>query len=139
MGNGPSVHLTWKELGCKDGTPYPKKFILDGRVFKLAAVFEDIRGIWNKPITIHSAYRTPEYNKKIGGARNSQHVQGRALDLAPPKGIKLDDFYNKIKSNASEFGIHGLGKYTTFVHVDIRPVDRLVVWYGNGVKDSATA
>lgn len=137
--NGPSSHLTWKELACKNGVEYPRKFILDGRIFKLAAVFEDIRALYGKPITIHSAYRTPEYNKKIGGARNSQHVQGRALDLAPPKGISLEKFYNDIKANVEDFGIHGLGKYPTFVHVDIRPTDKLIVWFGNGAKDSITA
>ena len=78
LANGPSEHLSWKELACKDGTPYPEKFKLDGRVFQLALVFEDIRSIWNKPIVIHSAYRSPEHNRKIGGARNSQHVEGRA-------------------------------------------------------------
>lgn len=138
-GTGPSKHLTWKELACKNGIAYPNRFILDGRVFKLAAVFEDIRGLWGKPITIHSAYRTPEYNKKIGGARASQHMQGRALDLAPPEGVTLNQFYDAIKANVNEFGIRGLGKYKTFVHVDIRPSDRLVVWFGSGSKDSQTA
>lgn len=136
VSKGPSQNLTWKELACKDGTPYPDKFILDGRIFKLAAIFEDIRHIWGKPITILSAFRTPAHNKKVGGARNSQHLHGRALDLAPPKGIKLDDFYEAIKKNVDHFGITGIGKYKTFVHVDIRPTDKLVVWRGNGVKDS---
>src|SRR5690606_9510833 len=78
---GPSQHLSWKELACKDGTPYPDEFKLDGRVFQLAAVFEDIRRVCgNKPIRINSAYRSPAHNKKIGGARNSQHLHGRALD-----------------------------------------------------------
>lgn len=135
---GPSKHLTWKELACKNGIAYPQKFILDGRIFKVALMFEDIRAIWGKPILIHSAYRTPEYNKKIGGARLSQHCQGRALDLAPPQGVTINQFYDAIKRNTSEFGIRGIGKYKTFVHVDIRPSDRLVVWFGNGVKDSGT-
>lgn len=138
VNSGPSQHLTWKELACKDGTPYPDKFILDGRIFKLAAVFEDIRHLWGKPITILSAYRSPTHNKKVGGARNSQHMQGRALDLAPPKGVKIGDFYETIKNNADKFGITGIGKYKTFVHVDVRPTDKLIVWRGTGVKDSAS-
>jgi len=136
---GPSEHLTWAELACKDKvkTSYPEQFILDGRVFKLALMFEDIRALWQKPIIIHSAYRTPAHNKAVGGAKNSQHVQGRALDLAPPQGVKLDTFYAAIKRNTDDFGIHGIGKYLTFVHVDIRPTDKLIVWRGNGVKDSS--
>lgn len=136
LDKGPSLHLKWDELACKDGTPYPQKFILDGRIFRLASMFEDIRMVWNKPIEILSAYRTESHNKKVGGARNSQHLLGRALDLRPPKGIKIDDFYTQIKMNVDDFGIHGLGKYPTFVHVDFRPINKLVVWRGNGVKDS---
>lgn len=137
LDKGPSKNIKWAELACKDGTPYPQRFILDGRIFKLALVFEDIRQIWNKPITILSAYRTTKHNKAIGGAVNSQHLQGRALDLRPPLGISIKQFYDTIKLNSSDFGIHGLGKYKTFVHVDIRPVDRLVTWSGTGVKDSS--
>lgn len=131
----PSEHLSWEELACKDGTEYPIKW-RDTRAIKLAGVFEDIRAIWNKPITIDSAYRSPEHNKAIGGARSSQHMDGRALDLCPPKGIKLSDFYKQIREHASEFGIKGLGLYKTFVHVDIRSSDRLVTWSGSGAKDS---
>ena len=137
--NGPSSHLSWKELACKDGTPYPDEFIKDGRVFTLALVFEDIRSLCgDKPIRVLSAYRTPEHNRKVGGARNSQHVLGRALDLAPPKNFNVDEFYKLIRANTEDFGIQGLGKYKTFVHVDIRPTTRLVVWSGTGVKDAGT-
>lgn len=135
---GPSDHLSWVELACKDGTPYPDEFRTDGRAFRLATVFEGIRVIWNKPLVINSAYRTPEWNQKIGGARNSQHVLGRALDIQPPTGVSLREFYNVIRQSADMLGIHGLGLYKTFVHVDIRPTSRLVVWSGNGIKDSGT-
>jgi len=136
--NGPSEHLTWKELACKDGTAYPDKFVLDGRANRLAMVFEDIRRLYGKPITILSAYRTPSWNKKIGGAKASQHLEGRALDLRPPKGILLTKFYNDIKTRTGQFGIRGLGLYNTFVHVDIRPTTKLVVWSGSSAKDSGT-
>lgn len=138
MPKGPSTHLTWEELACKDGTPYPTKFIVEGRAAQLSMMFEDIRSLYDKPITILSAYRTPAWNKHVGGARNSQHVEGRALDLRPPKGVKLQKFYNDIRANVKEFGIHGIGLYPTFVHVDIRPTKTLAVWSGNGVKDSRT-
>lgn len=138
--NGPSRHLSWKELACKDGTPYPKEFVRDGRVAQLADTFEHIRHLCgDKPIKVLSAYRTPTWNRKIGGAPKSQHLEGRALDLRPPQGLSVLQFYNLIRSNSKEFGIHGMGLYKTFVHVDIRPTDRLAVWYGTGVKDAANA
>lgn len=133
---GPSEHLSFHELACKDGTPYPKQFITDGRVFRLAEVFENIRRIYGKPITILSAYRTPEHNRRVGGARNSMHVQGRALDLKPPLGVSVNKFYDDIRKCVDDFGIRGIGKYKTFVHIDIRPTLKLAVWSGSGVKDS---
>lgn len=133
---GPSPHLSWKELSCRDGTPYPNEFRVDGRALQLARVFENIRSLYDEPITIISAYRTPEWNKKIGGAQYSQHLYGRALDLTPPEGITINKFYNDIRLNVDLFGINGLGKYLSFVHVDIRLTSNLVVWKGFGVKDS---
>jgi len=43
-----------------------------------------VRAIDNKfgNVNIHSGYRTPDYNKKIGGAENSQHIYGKAIDIS---------------------------------------------------------
>jgi hypothetical protein len=38
------------------------------------------RAVGVKPV-ITSSYRTPEENASVGGSANSQHLQGRALDL----------------------------------------------------------
>lgn len=139
--NGPSRHLTWDELACKDGTPYPKAFILDGRAARLAAVFEIIRqACGNRPIPILSAYRSPAYNRAIGGARHSQHVEGRALDLRPPAGWTVDRFYAVIVGLAQGDvpDVRGIGKYRTFVHVDIRPTTLLARWNGGDATKDAT-
>lgn len=136
MTKGPSPNLTWKELKCKDGTPYPQEFIEDGTVEVLAFTFELIRALYNKPITVTSGYRTKEYNRLIGGARNSQHCLGKALDLKPPKGVSVERFYNDIKSRSEYLLIGGLGRYPTFVHVDIRPSNKLICWKGTSFKDT---
>lgn len=134
--NGPSEHLSWQELACKDGSSYPDTYISDGRAARLATLFENIRAIYDKPIEVLSAYRTISHNRSIGGAKNSQHLYGRALDLRPPKGVGVDRFYRNIKMYVDQFGIKGLGKYKTFVHVDIRPSSKIVYWFGSGAKDS---
>jgi hypothetical protein len=44
-------------------------------------VFEPIRKHFNRPIGISSFYRCEKLNKKIGGAKNSQHMSGEAIDI----------------------------------------------------------
>ncbi len=138
MIKGPSDHLTWKELACKDGTTYPMKWRVT-RAIDLAIVFEYIRAMYGKPITVNSAYRTPSYNSKLeGAALKSQHTEGRALDLRPPKGISIERFGRDIRRLADDMWadptapdlIGGIGYYRTFIHVDIRPGKRLAVWKG---------
>lgn len=96
---GPSPHLSWAELGCKDGTPYPDTW-RGNRAIRLAVEFERIRTHVGAPIVVGSAYRTPAHNAAIGGAVRSQHVEGRALDLYPPAGWTMDWFFAVIRSIA---------------------------------------
>jgi uncharacterized protein YcbK (DUF882 family) len=114
--------LSWKELACRDGTPYPADW--HGRALILAGMFEAIRrACGNKPIVIDSAYRTPAYNVQIGGEPDSQHLQGRALDLKPPDGLTVVGFHTIILALAWQqlSVVGGVGIYNTFCHVDIRP------------------
>lgn len=131
--SGPSPHLSWAELACHDAarTPYPERWRLS-RALRLAVEFERIRAVVGAPLVVASAYRTPEHNRAVGGARYSQHVQGYALDLVPPKGMTVAALLGFVKAVASEAdsAIRGIGLYRTFVHVDTRPGDRLVVWSG---------
>lgn len=140
-------HLAWQELRCKDGTPYPEKW-RETRGRDLGYLFEAIRRIYGQPIGVLSAYRTEAHNRKIGGARASQHVQGRALDLAPPRGIPIARFTGDVRALADALWadprtpdlIGGIGAYLThgFVHVDTRPGTRLAVWKGTAAKDAPT-
>ena len=50
-------------------------------VRELAENLQVLRDKIGKPITVISGYRSPEYNKKIGGARRSQHMLANAGDL----------------------------------------------------------
>lgn len=44
-------------------------------------VFQPLRDAFKCPIYVSSGYRSGELNDAIGGAKRSQHIQGRALDL----------------------------------------------------------
>ena len=48
---------------------------------KLVERLQILRDMVKKPIYITSGYRTSEYNKKVGGAIKSQHMEGKAADI----------------------------------------------------------
>jgi hypothetical protein len=45
-------------------------------------VLQPVRDLYGKPIHINSGYRCVELNRAVGGAVNSQHIQGRAADIS---------------------------------------------------------
>lgn len=134
--SGPSPHLSWNELACHDvgNTCYPQEWRAT-RAVVLADAFEAVRAaLGNQPIRILSGYRTPQHNRAIGGARRSQHLQGRALDLAPPAGVPLATMAEIVRyvARVTHPAIRGVGIYEAggFVHVDVRPGTHLAVWHG---------
>lgn len=131
MSVGPSPHLSWGELACHDGTRYPGMWRHD-RAVTLASEFEAIRAAVGVPLLVASAYRTPAWNRQIGGATRSQHLQGRALDLVPVRGTTVAQLHKAALTRAQTPGsrLRGLGKYRTFVHIDVRPTSRLAHWTG---------
>jgi uncharacterized protein YcbK (DUF882 family) len=96
------------------------KYVLNN-VQKLANQLQIIRNKVNVPITINSAYRCPKHNSIIGGAKSSQHLQGKASDIVI-QGYSNDDVADLIEELISSGDIlqGGLGRYNTFTHYDIR-------------------
>ena len=67
------------EFDCRDGTPIPDEYMEN--VKKLAENLQVIRNKINQPMIIISGYRSPAYNKKIDGAKRSQHMLAKAADI----------------------------------------------------------
>lgn len=135
---GPSRHLSWDELACHDAarTPYPLAW-RGTRAVELARAFEAFRAEVGEPLLVASGYRTAAWNRQIGGARASQHVEGRALDLMPVRGAWTVDRLWTVAHAMAQAGVfRGLGRYEGFLHIDVRP-GRLVVWDARrGARDA---
>lgn len=108
-----SGNFSLSEFKCSDGSNTVKVCP------KLVKMLEQIRSHFGKPVHINSAYRTPTYNKKIGGASSSQHLYGKAADIRI-NGVTPEQIH--AYCNKTFKGI-GLGLYNTFVHIDSRGHD----------------
>jgi hypothetical protein len=117
--------------------PYPTDWI-EGRLRPLCQALEVLReALGGRPIRIVSGYRPKAYNRAIGGARFSQHVEGRAADIVVD-GMEAAAVHDLALRLAKEgrMRIGGLGSYASFTHIDVRgvppagPSPRLVRWAG---------
>jgi hypothetical protein len=54
-------------------------------VTRTAEQLEIVRARLGAPIILLSGYRSPELNRAVGGARNSQHMRGEAADIIVPR------------------------------------------------------
>jgi uncharacterized protein YcbK (DUF882 family) len=107
--------FTWGEITM--GRDIPAELI--NNIDQVIEVLQRIRDYVGVPITIVSSYRSPAYNKKVGGARFSMHLQFKAIDF---KVYGYNDAeYKRLADTimSGEFGeIGGVGVYSSFIHVD---------------------
>lgn len=120
-----SPHFKVREFACNDGSD---AVLIDERLVKL---LEQIRVYARASVNITSAYRTASYNKRIGGAANSQHTKGTAADITTAGRTPA-----QIAKFAQAIGAGGVGLYTAqkFVHVDVRNGKSYWKNTGNGDK-----
>ena len=74
-----------------------------------------LRALIDKPMKLTSAYRSPAHNKKVGGAKNSMHLQAKAFDVQ-----MMGHDPAQFESAAREVGFTGFGFYkkSGFIHID---------------------
>lgn len=107
MSIGPSVHLSWAELTCRDQmhSPYPINWRdVEDRSRALGLAFEALRAECcialgrDCPLVVGEGYRTEAYqtmlrrNPRYKAALHSQHCEGRAVDVYLPRGLTFDEF-----------------------------------------------
>jgi len=78
-----------------------------------------LRHKFNKPMVISSGYRSSSYNQVIGGARNSPHLYGKAVDV-----LVSGKAAHKLIGLAIQHGFTGIGvsqrgsHESRFLHLD---------------------
>jgi zinc D-Ala-D-Ala carboxypeptidase len=110
----PKSHWRWpnfsaQEIACRgDGKIRINEPALD----KLQALRDQL-GV---PLIVHSAYRSPAYNRQVGGAKQSMHLQGAAFDIS-----MANHDPESFEAAARAVGFTGFGFYLrqNFMHVDI--------------------
>ena len=130
-------HFAREEFDCRDGTPVPVSH--HDQVRYLCRVFlEPMRKRFG-PCRVVSGFRTPSYNRSVGGARLSFHVY---TDRQPQEGVASDVIfergsvrrwwlYAKWLRLTRRGGRGGIGFYPQggFVHIDTR--DYKADWNGS--------
>lgn len=127
-------HFTLAEFASRDHVPYPSEWV-NGRLAPLCAMLELVRAEFSRPMVIISGYRSPVHNAEVNGAKNSQHCYGRAADVTivnvDPADVHACVLELYEQGRLPMLG--GLGKYSGWNHVDIRPqtpVGHLARWNG---------
>lgn len=112
-------NFSLKEFTCKNGVWVPPEYM--DNVEELAENLQVLAYFVGVPIYINSGYRTEDYNKKIGGSKNSQHLYAKAADIQTKK-IRPKCLHIIIVGliHLGKMKQGGLGLYDDFVHYDIR-------------------
>ena len=90
-------------------------------IITIARKVDEVRDWWGSGLACNSWYRPEHVNARVGGATNSRHIQGDAIDVRPLQG-SIYDLQNRFKSewfNTGKWqGGFGLGANKGFIHLD---------------------
>ncbi|BDS08921.1 hypothetical protein NT6N_39610 [Oceaniferula spumae] len=93
----------WKQMGAT-------LKVVDGMIARMGSPLREIT----------SAYRSPRYNRAVGGKSRSYHMQNLAVDLQF-QGVSPYHAAYVAKQMRSQGAFRGgIGRYSSFVHVDTR-------------------
>ena len=111
------------------GRKIPVKFLWN--ILPTIRVLQELRNTYGKPIVINSAYRSPSYNKMVGGSKLSLHLEFNAIDFTIEDKIELKSLFLQLHIWDKEYhfkflpkpGSMGIGFYEgRFIHLDTRAV-----------------
>lgn len=96
-----------------------------GNIIPTLKILDELRDELGEPIKLLSIFRNQQYNRRVGGSPNSQHLHFRAVDFFVNNLNKAWDCLIIYRQKGKFSG--GLGKYPTFIHIDTRGSN--ATWY----------
>ena len=88
-------------------------------IVTLARNMDRVRDHYGRPIIIHCWLRTPAYNKLIGGARGSAHMEGAAVDFHV-QGVDPFKVQQELSKNKQLWPFRGEVGTPGWVHLDLK-------------------
>ena len=73
--------------------------------------------LYGKSLKINSGHRTPDYNASVNGAKNSQHIDGNAIDIDAANMSNEERL--RLANAAKQSGFKGFGFYNDSLHFDV--------------------
>ena len=95
------THFTGKEI-C-NGWDIPDDKLLN--IIPTVRVLNTLRDWYGSPFYINSTYRSPEYNKAVGGKPKSLHLDFNAIDFTVMDKKDLVTIFDKISALDTQYGL----------------------------------
>ncbi|MEM9977469.1 MAG: D-Ala-D-Ala carboxypeptidase family metallohydrolase, partial [Cyanobacteria bacterium P01_D01_bin.2] len=113
----PNGNFTWSEA-TRGGTRMPPNQATVDSIIRIAKLAQQARDRLGRPFHITSWYRPADINRQVGGASNSRHIVGDAIDFYV-EGLTGNQIYWSL----DPWWTGGLGRYGKFPrlsHLDAR-------------------
>ena len=111
-----TAHFEFSECTC----PCCDRIKITPGFFNHMEKLEEMRQELGFALVINSGYRCPDHNAEIGGSANSWHMNF-ATDIQPNWGKGFTQKLRAMYKMALVLEFGGIGYYTTFLHLDLRP------------------
>jgi zinc D-Ala-D-Ala carboxypeptidase len=86
---------------------------------ELVEHLQELRDLIGQPVIVVSGFRCQAHNTAVGGATRSQHLLGRAADVRVRAMSPIE--IKRLAETIDAFRDGGIGLYSAFVHLDVRP------------------